>query len=694
MKNVPENFGRMVFNDRVMRQRLSEEVYRRLQNAVSAGEPLDMEVADAVAEAMKEWAMEKGVTHYTHWFQPLNGVTAEKHDSFLNPDGRDGVVMEFSGKQLVKGESDASSFPSGGLRSTFEARGYTAWDPSSYAFIKDETLCIPTVFCSYGGQVLDQKTPLLRSMDAVNVQALRVLRLLGNTEAKSVTTEVGAEQEYFLVDKDMYDRREDLIFCGRTLFGANPPKGQELEDHYYGAIQTRVAAYMRDLHDTLWELGITAKTEHNEVAPAQHEMAPVFSTTNLANDQNQLTMETMVRLAEKHGLVCLLHEKPFACVNGSGKHNNWSLSTDTGEGLLKPGKLPEKNKRFLTFLAAVIKAVDEYQDLLRISVASAGNDHRLGANEAPPAVISIFLGDELGAILDAIENEKDYERPEQKLMDIGAAVLPHLPMDTTDRNRTSPMAFTGNKFEFRMPGSSQSIAQCNTVLNTAVAEALCQFADILEQADDVDEALKKLIFDTIKQHKRIIFNGNGYDESWLREARRRGLSNYSSTPEALAHYLDEKNVALLEKHGVLTRAELTSRCEIMQEGYCKVLNIEARTMLDMARKEIVPGGVAYTRALAQSVSVKEQIGVDAEAERLLVQKLSASLAEVCRLVDHLQKVLESAKEHTGLRERSFYYHDSVLAAMDALRDAADEMEVDMAQEYLRYPTYKDILFNI
>ena len=694
MKNIEENFGCMVFNDRVMQERLSEDTYNRLQAAIRARQPLDMDIADEIAQAMMEWALEKGVTHYTHWFQPLNGVTAEKHDSFINPDGAGGAIMEFSGKELVKGESDASSFPSGGLRTTFEARGITAWDPSSYAFIKDKTLCIPTAFCSYGGEVLDQKTPLLRSMDALSTQAMRILRLFGNNEATCVNSEVGAEQEYFLVDKNMYDLREDLIFCGRTLFGAKPPKGQEMEDHYYGAIQTRVAEYMRDLHERLWELGILSKTEHNEAAPAQHEMAPIFSTTNIANDQNQLTMETMVRLAEKHDLVCLLHEKPFAGVNGSGKHNNWSMSTDTGEGLLKPGKEPEKNVQFLTFLAAVIKAVDEYQELLRISVAGAGNDHRLGANEAPPAVISIFLGDELGAILEAIENEHEYERPERTLMDIGIAALPHLPMDTTDRNRTSPMAFTGNKFEFRMPGSSQGIADCNTVMNAAVAEALCQFADELEKAEDFDSALQKLIFNTIKNHKRIIFNGNGYDDKWLQEAEKRGLSNLRSTPEALAHYKDEKNIALFEKHRILTRAELESRCEIKQENYCKTINIEALAMLEMARKKIVPGGVEYTKTLAESVAAKQKIGVECTAEENLVKKMSDELNRVCKNVAALQEVLCGAKDVVGVEELSFYYHDKVLAAMNELRTVADEMEEDMADDYLAYPTYKDLLFNI
>ncbi len=692
--NVTEKFASMVFDDRTMRERLSAQVYEKLKASVEAGAPLEQDVANHVAEAMKQWALEKGVTHYTHWFQPLNGVTAEKHDSFIQPDGRGGVIMEFSGKELIKGESDASSFPSGGLRSTFEARGYTAWDPSSFAFIKDDTLCIPTAFCSYGGEVLDQKTPLLRSMDAVNTQAMRILRLFGNTEVSRVTTEVGSEQEYFLIDKKMYDKREDLIFCGRTLYGAKPPKGQEMEDHYYGAIRARVADYMKDLHERLWELGILAKTEHNEVAPAQHEMAPIYSTTNIANDQNQLTMELMIKVAEKHGLVCLLHEKPFAGVNGSGKHNNWSLSTDTGEGLLKPGKKPEKNVRFLLFLAAVIKAVDEYQDLLRISVATAGNDHRLGASEAPPAVLSVFLGDELGAILEAIENEHEYERPERRLMDIGAAVLPHLPMDTTDRNRTSPMAFTGNKFEFRMPGSSQGIAACNTVINAAVAEALCQFADELEGAEDFNTALQKLIFETIKKHKRIIFNGNGYDEAWLREAETRGLSNLKSTPEALVHYTDEKNVALMEKHHILTQVELESRQEIMQENYCKVLNIEALTMLDMAKKQIVPGAADYTRSLAESIKIKKELGLPCEAEENLAKIMCARLDETARCVGALEKAVSGAKNNTSPRESSFYYHDSVLTAMDALRTAADSMEENMSEEYLRYPTYKDILFNI
>ena len=589
MKTVPEYFGSLVFDDRVMKARLPLPVYRSLKKTIDEGQRLDSDVASAVADAMKDWAVEHGATHFTHWFQPLTGITAEKHDSFITPSPDGGVIMEFSGKELIKGEPDASSFPSGGLRATFEARGYTAWDPTSYAFIKDKTLCIPTAFCSYGGEALDKKTPLLRSMQALNKQAMRILRLFGNTDVKCVKTSVGPEQEYFLVDKEMYEKRRDLVFCGRTLFGAKPPKGQELDDHYFGVIKPRVAAYMADLNDELWKLGILAKTEHNEVAPAQHELAPIYTTTNIATDHNQLTMEIMQKVASRHGLVCLLHEKPFAGVNGSGKHNNWSMTTDTGVNLLTPGETPYENAQFLLFLCAVIKAVDEYQDLLRFSVATAGNDHRLGANEAPPAVVSMFLGDELTAVLDAIETEKPYNATEKTVMRLGVHVLPKFTRDTTDRNRTSPFAFTGNKFEFRMLGSSNSIADANVMLNAAVAESLRQYADVLEIADDFESALHEVIKNTVKEHKRIIFNGNGYDDAWIKEAtEKRGLSNLRTTPDAAKALLEKKNIDMLTLHKIFTPAEIEARYETTLENYCKAVNIEALTMVDMGRKEILP----------------------------------------------------------------------------------------------------------
>lgn len=605
--DVSKYFGCMVFDDRVMKARLSAKVYQSLRKTIDEGVKLDSSVADVVAEEMKEWAVSKGATHYTHWFQPLTGITAEKHDSFISPSPNGGVIMEFSGKELIKGEPDASSFPSGGLRATFEARGYTAWDPTSYAFIKGKTLCIPTAFCSYGGEALDKKTPLLRSMKALNKQALRILRLFGNDKVSYITTSVGPEQEYFLITKEMYDQRKDLQFTGRTLFGARPPKGQEMDDHYFGVIKPRVAAYMDDLNKELWKLGIFAKTQHNEVAPAQHELAPIYTTTNIATDHNQLTMEMMQKVAARHGLVCLLHEKPFAGVNGSGKHNNWSISTDTGINLLSPGETPYENAQFLLFLCAVIKAVDDYQDLLRLSVATAGNDHRLGANEAPPAVVSMFLGDELNGVLEAIEKDIPYAGAEKTQMKLGVDVLPKFNRDTTDRNRTSPFAFTGNKFEFRMLGSSNSIACANMMLNSAVAESLKIYADRLEKAEDFEETLHAMIRKTIKDHKRIIFNGNGYDDKWIKEATEtRGLLNYPTTPDCMPHLLDEKNVTMLTSHKVFSKAELESRCEIMLENYCKTIVIEANTMVDMAKREIIPAVEAYAMELAKTISLKKE----------------------------------------------------------------------------------------
>ena len=645
METVPEFFGSKVFDDRVMKARLSADVYNSLKKTIQEGSELDLSVANAVADAMCTWAVENGATHFTHWFQPLTGITAEKHDSFISPapDGR--VIMDFSGKELIKGEPDASSFPSGGLRATFEARGYTAWDPTSYAFIKDKTLCIPTAFCSYSGEALDKKTPLLRSMDAINRQALRVLKLFGNKDVKHVTTSVGPEQEYFLIDKEMFEKRRDLVYTGRTLFGAKPPKGQELDDHYFGTIKPRVQAYMNELNEELWKLGILAKTEHNEVAPSQHELAPIYTTTNRATDHNQLTMEVMQRVARKHGMVCLLHEKPFAGVNGSGKHNNWSIATDTGMNLLSPGETPHENTQFLLFLVAIIKAVDDYQDLLRLSVATAGNDHRLGANEAPPAIVSIFLGDELEAILEAIESDAPYAGTEKKRIRLGADVLPYFTRDTTDRNRTSPFAFTGNKFEFRMVGSSNSIACANIMLNTAVAEALCQMADELEKADDFDSCLQELIKRTIREHKRIVFNGNGYDDSWVKEAvEKRGLLNLRTTPEAMARLLDEKNIRVLTKHTVMSEAEIRSRYEIMMENYCKTDMIEARTMVRMAKKDILPAIDSYMKELADVITAKQSVSPELACghESKKLKKLSA-LAD---LIDERSDALDAMASET------------------------------------------------
>ena len=696
MTSVTELFGSMVFDDRTMEARLPKETYRALQQTIKKGKHLDIEVATVVANAMKDWAIERGATHFTHWFQPMTGITAEKHDSFISPKDGGKIIMEFSGKELIKGEPDASSFPSGGLRATFEARGYTAWDATSYAFIKDGVLCIPTVFCSYGGEALDQKTALLRSMEAINRQALRVLHLFGNADVTSVKTTVGPEQEYFLVDKDMFDRRKDLIYTGRTLFGARAPKGQELDDHYFGTIKPRVAAFMKELNEELWKLGILAKTEHNEVAPAQHEMAPIFTTTNIAADHNQLTMEIMQKVAKKHGMVCLLHEKPFAGVNGSGKHNNWSISTDTGTNLLEPGETPYENAQFLLFLCAVIKAVDEYQDLLRISVASAGNDHRLGANEAPPAIVSMFLGTDLAEILEAIEKDEKYDAKQKDLMRIGVHTLPKFPKDTTDRNRTSPFAFTGNKFEFRMLGSAASISCANTVLNTSVAEELKQFADKLDGAADFEMALHDLIKETIKAHKRIIFNGDGYDESWVKEAERRGLLNLKTTPDALAHMLDEKNVKLFTSHKVLTETELKARHEVRLENYCKVVNIEALTMLDMARKDILPAMSSYSAELASDAAAKTALLGDADCsyEKESVKSLCALIGATHRGVKKLEDDLLAAKSVTAPETLADVYKSTILDDMRALRISVDEMETLASAKAWPYPCYGDLLFGV
>ena len=698
MSVLPAGFGAMVFDDEVMRARLPKETYETLRRTVRDSRHLDLGVANIVAAAMKDWAIEKGATHFTHWFQPLTGVTAEKHDSFVSPT-RDGkVIMEFSGKELVKGESDASSFPSGGLRATFEARGYTAWDATSYAFIKGSTLCIPTAFCSYGGEALDKKTPLLRSMEAINRQAMRVLRLFGNEDVTSVKTTVGPEQEYFLIDRALFDKRPDLVFTGRTLFGARAPKGQELNDHYYGSIKPRVAAFMREVDEELWKLGVLAKTEHNEAAPAQHELAPVFSTTNIAADHNQLTMEILQRVAGKHDLVCLLHEKPFAGVNGSGKHNNWSISTDTGVNLLEPGETPHENAQFLLFLSAVIKAVDDYQDLLRVSVASAGNDHRLGANEAPPAIVSIFVGDEIAEILDAIEKDIPYGQKEKELLRIGVHTLPKFPKDTTDRNRTSPFAFTGNKFEFRMLGSSASISSANVVLNTAVADTLRIFADRLEGASDLNAALHVLIRDTIREHKRILFNGNGYDNSWKTEAAERGLLNMPTTPDCLPSMLAEKNVRLFTENKVLSGTELRSRYEIYMENYCKVINIEAQTMVSMAKRQIIPAVSAYLGRLSADANEMHRFlgeNADTTVEESLVSTLSAANGTCFARAVQLERALDRFHSMKGdIRSRAAYARDTLIPAMNALRETADEMEPMTAKDFWPFPTYADLLFSV
>ncbi len=697
MKKVTETFGSMVFDDRVMKSVLSAEIYRSLKKTIDEGAPLDAGVANAVAAAMKDWAVSKGATHYTHWFQPLTGITAEKHDSFISPSPDGSVIMEFSGKELLKGEPDASSFPSGGLRATFEARGYTAWDPTSYAFIKGKTLCIPTAFCSYGGHALDKKTPLLRSMEALNKQALRVLKLFGNDTVKRVVSSVGPEQEYFLITKEMYDARPDLRFCGRTLFGAKAPKGQEMDDHYFGAIKPRVAAYMEELNEELWKLGILAKTEHNEVAPAQHELAPIYTTTNVATDHNQLTMEIMQKVASKHGLVCLLHEKPFAGVNGSGKHNNWSIATDEGQNLLSPGETPYENAQFLLFLCAVIKAVDDYQDLLRISVATAGNDHRLGANEAPPAVISIFLGDELNGVLEAIENDTPYEGAQKTQMKLGVNVLPKFNRDTTDRNRTSPFAFTGNKFEFRMLGSSNSIACANIMLNAAVAESLKIYADRLEGEEDFETKLHEMIKKTIKDHKRIIFNGNGYDDAWIKEATEvRGLLNYRTTADCMPHLLDKKNADMLTAQKVFTVAELQSRCDIMLENYCKSVTIEANTMIDMAKTQIAPAVERFAADMARNAAAKKSLGlaISCDYEKELVKKLSDLTDCIAAKVNELQTAVASLGGAENIIAESVIIRDCVLPKMSELRAACDEAETITEKSYWPFPTYADILFSV
>ncbi|MBQ7558385.1 MAG: glutamine synthetase III [Lachnospiraceae bacterium] len=695
-QNVPEIFGSMVFDDRVMRSRLSSDVYNSLRKTIDENENLDESVAEAVASEMKDWAVEKGATHFTHWFQPLTGVTAEKHDSFISPSPDGGVIMEFSGKELIKGEPDASSFPSGGLRATFEARGYTAWDPTSYAFIKDHTLCIPTAFCSYSGDALDKKTPLLRSMQALNRQAKRILRLFGK-EVKYVRTSVGPEQEYFLIDREMFEKRPDLVYTGRTLFGAMPPKGQELDDHYFGVIKPRVIELMEDLNEELWKLGILAKTEHNEVAPAQHELAPVYSTTNVATDNNQLTMEIMRKVARRHDMVCLLHEKPFAGVNGSGKHNNWSMATDDGTNLLSPGKTPYDNAQFLLFLCAVIQAVDDYQDLLRLSVATAGNDHRLGANEAPPAIISVFLGDELSAILDAIKNDAPYQGKEKEVIKLGVHVLPKFSRDTTDRNRTSPFAFTGNKFEFRSLGSSNSIACCNIMLNAAVAESLKQYADRLEGAEDFEGELHALIKEVIGKHERILFNGNGYSEEWVREATEvRGLLNLRTTADAMPHLLDGKNVDMLTSHKVFTETELKSRCEIMLENYCKTVNIEGHTMVDMVRKNYLPAIEHYLQRLARTTSLMKSVSgnVKCNYEITTMERLSELTDYILERVKDLEKALEDLKDCSDVFSTAEAVRDDVIPKMEHLRKHVDEAEMLASEECWPFPSYGKILFSV
>ena len=695
--NVPEIFGSLVFNDEVMRSTLPKEVYRSLHKTVEEGKELDITLANAVAHAMKVWAISKGATHYTHWFQPMTGITAEKHDSFITPAPGGKVIMEFSGKELIKGESDASSFPSGGIRSTFEARGYTAWDPTSYAFIKDDSLCIPTVFCSYTGEVLDKKTPLLRSTEELSKQAVRVLNLIG-VPAKRVISTVGPEQEYFLVDRELYEKRKDLVLTGRTLFGAKSPKSQEMDDHYFGAIKPRVMAYMHDLDEELWKLGILAKTEHNEAAPAQHELAPVYTTTNLATDHNQLTMEVMKKVAKKHGLTCLLHEKPFAGVNGSGKHNNWSISTDSGKNLLDPGKDPKTNTTFLLFLTAVIKAVDDYQDLLRVSAASAGNDHRLGASEAPPAIVSVFLGDDLSAIVDAIKKkDTEFENvPERVKMETGVDVLPDFMKDTTDRNRTSPFAFTGNKFEFRMIGSAASVAGPNIILNTIVAESLSQFADELESVENPMDQVMRIIRRELKAHSRILFDGNGYADEWVEEAERRGLLNLKTTADALPYYIAQKNIELFEKHHIFTEIEVHSRYEILSENYCKAVNAEALTMLEMAKKQFLPAAIKYSSDLAAAFAVKMSVGIDVtdDATFLLSTKLSKSINIMYKKIAALDEAVAGQKGVKMGQELANYMRDVLIPAMDALRSVADEIEVDIPDDYMPYPTYTDLLFGV
>ncbi len=694
MSCISEIFGSMVFNDDVMKERLPEEVYNSIQNTIKNGKHLDLSSANIVAEAMKKWALEKGATHYTHWFQPMTGITAEKHDSFISPVDNSNVIMELKGKELVKGESDASSFPSGGLRATFEARGYTAWDPTSYAFIKNSTLCIPTAFCSYGGEALDKKTPLLRSLEVLGKAAIKIVKLFGNDDVTSVKTTVGPEQEYFLIDKALYNKRPDLVYTGRTLFGAKPPKGQELDDHYYGSIKPQIKAFMLELDEELWKLGVLAKTEHNEVAPCQHELAPIFTTTNLATDHNQLTMEIMQRVAKKHSMMCLLHEKPFAGVNGSGKHNNWSLSTNTGVNLLEPGETPFENAQFLLFLCAVIKAVDDYQDLLRISVASAGNDHRLGANEAPPAVVSIFLGDELSSVLNAIEKDEKYEGKEKEQMRVGVHILPKFPKDTTDRNRTSPFAFTGNKFEFRMLGSSASIADTNTVINTAVTQVLNEFYGILSNAKDFTSELHELIKNTIKNHKRILFNGNGYDEAWIKEAKKRGLSNFASTPEAVSHFLDQKNIDLFVNNKIFSEKEIRARYDIMLENYSKVINIEALTMVDMAKKRIIPAVSKYTKELASAIKTKNELYLDTRYEKDVARRLSILNSDAYETALELENQVAKANTIADLQENADAHEKYVLDTMTKLRNLVDEMETITAKDYWPFPNYSELLFGV
>ncbi|GAE87030.1 glutamine synthetase III [Acetivibrio straminisolvens] len=696
MLDIPNVFGSMVFNDKVMKQRLPKDVYKALKRTIAEQKHLNLDVANIVATAMKEWAIEKGATHFTHWFQPLTGVTAEKHDSFISPVDDGNIIMEFSGKELVRGEPDASSFPSGGIRSTFEARGYTAWDPTSYAFIKDNTLCIPTAFCSYSGEALDKKTPLLRSMEAIDKQAKRILKIFGHDNVKRVVTTVGPEQEFFLIDKELYQKRPDLIYCGRTLFGARPPKGQELEDHYFASIKPRVSAFMKELDEELWKLGVLAKTKHNEVAPAQHEVAPIFTTVNIAADHNQLIMELMKTIANKHDLVCLLHEKPFAGVNGSGKHNNWSVSTDTGINLLEPGETPYDNAQFLLFLCAVIKAVDEYQDLLRISIASAGNDHRLGANEAPPAIISVFLGDELTAIIESIENDTSYNKKEKIQMEIGATVLPHFPKDSTDRNRTSPFAFTGNKFEFRMLGSSASISDANVVLNTIVAEALSQFADRLEKAENFKGELSALIKETIAKHKRIIFNGNNYSEEWVKESEKRGLLNLKSTVEAVPYFISEKNIELFTKHNIFSESEIHSRYHIMLEEYIKVLHIEALTILDMTKRGIIPAIVDYLKDLTEVAKNKKAISSEfnCKLEESLISTVSDLAGCLYKNIEKLDNSILEAKNQSDVLSIAKYYREVVFINMQELRSVIDNLETKIGKKYWPFPTYGELLYSV
>ena len=695
MKDVPAMFGNLVFNDRVMQSKLPRDVYKSLKRTMMQGESLPPDIADTVAAALKDWATEHGATHFTHWFQPMTGITAEKHDGFIAPDGKGGVIMEFSGKELIRGEPDASSFPSGGLRATFEARGYTVWDTTSYAFLKDGTLCIPTAFCSYSGEALDKKTPLLRSMEALNTQALRILRLFGRSGARRVTPTVGAEQEYFLVDKAVFLKRPDLLFTGRSLFGARPIKGQEMDDHYFGSLKPRVSAFMRELDEELWKLGVLAKIKHNEAAPSQHELAPIFTTANISADHNQLTMELMKSIAGRHGLVCLLHEKPFAGVNGSGKHNNWSLTTNEGYNLLEPGDRPEENTQFLLFLVAVITAVDEYQDLLRMTVSSAGNDHRLGANEAPPAIVSMFLGDELTAILEAIDAGSNYHGDLTRHMEIGISMLPSVPKDSTDRNRTSPFAFTGNKFEFRMPGSNSSISGPNIALNAAVADILRGFADTLEMAEDFESALSTLIVSNLRAHKRIIFNGNNYSDEWTKEAERRGLSNHRSTPEALPCYIEEKNLAMFERNGVLSRQEAQSRYEIHLENYCKTLHIEALTMVDMTRRLIVPAVLHYQRDLAGLLQAKQALAAyDSSLESHLLERVSALSADLLKKLQALEGAIHAARSPRNLLEQARFYRDSMLPDMNELRMTADELETLVGKSYWPMPCYGDILYSV